>query len=56
MRIIGLALNFLLTLSFSRVACERSFSALKVIKNHMRNTLYSDNLNSGRKRPFNEFR
>ena len=44
--LIGLALKFLLPLSFSQAACERSFSTLKVIKNRMRSTLPSDNLNS----------
>lgn len=44
--LIGLALKFLLTLSISQVACERSFSTLKVIKNRMRSTLSSDNLNA----------
>ena len=44
--LVRLALNFLLTLSFSQVACERPFSKLKVIKNNTRSPLSSDNLNS----------
>ena len=36
---IGLAYKYLLTLSVTQVACERSFSALKVIKTHMRSRL-----------------
>jgi hypothetical protein len=44
--LIGLAFKFLLTLSLSQVACERSFSTLKNIKNRMRSTLSSDYLNS----------
>jgi hypothetical protein len=38
--------KFLLTLSLSQVACERSFSTLKNIKNRMRSTLSSNYLNS----------
>ncbi len=41
---IGLAYKYLLTLSVTQVACERSFSALKVIKTHMRRRLSQVNL------------
>ena len=41
---IGLAYQYLLTLSVTQVACERSFSTLKLIKTHMRNMLSQDNL------------
>lgn len=44
--LLGLAYKFLLTLSLSQVACERSFSTLKIIKNRMRGTLSAENLNS----------
>lgn len=33
--VIGLAYKYLLTLSLSQVACERSFSTLKFIKNRL---------------------
>ena len=38
-RVIGLAYKFVLTLSVTQVACERSFSTLKYIKNRLRNSL-----------------
>ena len=41
---IGLAYRYLLTLSVTQVACERSFSALKVIKSHLRSRLSQGNL------------
>ena len=41
---IGLAYKFLLTLSDTQVACERSFSALKIIKSRIRSVLSHDNL------------
>jgi hypothetical protein len=44
--LIGPPFKFLLTLSLSQVACERSFSTLKNIKNRMRSTLSSNYLNS----------
>ncbi|KAJ4945620.1 hypothetical protein JOQ06_023301 [Pogonophryne albipinna] len=37
--VIGLSYKFLLTLSFSQVACERTFSTLKYVKNRLRTTL-----------------
>ena len=43
---IGLAYKYLLTLSTTQVACERSFSTLKFIKNRLRSTLSSDNLDA----------
>jgi len=39
--VIGLAL---LTLSFSQVACERTFSTLKFVKNRLRSTLTQERL------------
>ena len=42
--IIGLAYKFLLTLSVTQVACERSFSTLKYIKNRLRSTLSQEHL------------
>lgn len=42
--IIGLAYKFLLTLSVTQVACERSFSTLKWIKNRLRSTTAQDHL------------
>ncbi|XP_034051779.1 uncharacterized protein LOC117532559 [Gymnodraco acuticeps] len=44
--IIGLAYRFLLTLSVTQVACERSFSTLKLIKNRLRSSLSQQNLES----------
>ena len=44
--LIALGYKFLLTLSLSQVACERSFSTLKIIKNRMRSSLSSNNLNA----------
>lgn len=37
--VIGLAYKLLLTLSITQVACERSFSTVKLIKNRLRSTL-----------------
>ncbi|XP_060781697.1 uncharacterized protein LOC132889330 isoform X2 [Neoarius graeffei] len=42
--IIGLAYKFLLTLSVTQVACERSFSTLKFIKDRLRSTLSQQHL------------
>lgn len=42
--VIGLAYKFLLTLSFSQVACERTFSTLKYVKNRLRSTLTQERL------------
>lgn len=42
--VIGLAYTFLLTLSITQVACERSFSTLKFVKNRLRSSLSQDNL------------
>lgn len=42
--VIGLAYKFLLTLSFSQVACERTFSTLKFVKNRLRSTLTQERL------------
>lgn len=41
-----LAYKSLLTLPVTQVACERSFSTLKYIKNRLRNTLTNENLES----------
>ena len=41
---ISLAYKYLLTLSTTQVACERSFSTLKYVKNRLRSTLSADNL------------
>jgi len=41
---LSLAYNYLLTLPVTRVACERSFSTLKFIKNRLRNTLTNEHL------------
>ena len=41
---IGLAYKFFLTLSVTQVSCERSFSALKVIKSRIRSLLSQDHL------------
>ena len=38
------AYKFLLTLSVTQVACERSFSKLKIIKSRIRNSLSQDHL------------
>ena len=43
-QIIGLASKVLLTLSVTQVACERSFSTLKCIKNRLRNSLSQQHL------------
>ena len=42
--VLGLAYKYLLTLSLTQVACERTFSILKFIKNRLRSTLSSDKL------------
>lgn len=42
--LIGLAYKYILTLSFTQVACERSFSTLKFVKNRLRSTLNQENL------------
>ena len=42
--VIGLAYKFLLTLSITQVACERSFSTLTFVKNRLRSSLSQDNL------------
>ena len=42
--VIGLAYKFLLTLSFSQVSCERTFSTLKFVKNRLRTKLTQDHL------------
>lgn len=36
--------KFILTLSVSRVACERAFSTLKLVKNRLRTSLNQENL------------
>jgi len=41
---IGLGHKFLLTLSVTQVACERSFSTLKFIKNRLRSTASQEHL------------
>ncbi|KAJ8386345.1 hypothetical protein AAFF_G00174420 [Aldrovandia affinis] len=42
--ILGLAYKYLLTLSLTQVACERTFSTLKFIKSRLRSTLSGDKL------------
>lgn len=42
--LIGLGYKFLLTLSVTHVACERSFSTLKFIKNRLRSTASQEHL------------
>lgn len=42
--LLGLAYKFLLTLSITQVACERTFSTLKFIKNRLRSKLSQDHL------------
>uniref|UniRef100_A0AAQ5XSS1 DUF4371 domain-containing protein n=1 Tax=Amphiprion ocellaris TaxID=80972 RepID=A0AAQ5XSS1_AMPOC len=42
--LLGLAYKFLLTLSVTRVACERSFSTLHYIKNRLRSSLSASKL------------
>lgn len=42
--VIGLAYKYLLTLSISQVACERTFSTLKFVKNRLRSTLHQEHL------------
>lgn len=42
--LLGLAYKFLLTLSVTQVACERSFSTLRYIKNRLRNSLSTSEL------------
>lgn len=39
-----LAYQFLLTLPVTQVACERSFSTLKYIKNRLRSTMSNEHL------------
>ena len=41
-----MAYKFLLTLSVTQVACERSFSTLKYIKNRLRSTLSQEHLSA----------
>ncbi|XP_065640265.1 uncharacterized protein LOC124815202 isoform X2 [Hydra vulgaris] len=43
---IGLAYKYNLSLSFTQVACERSFSILKFIKNRLRSSMAQENLQS----------
>lgn len=43
---IGLAYKYMLTLSFTQVACERSFSFLKFIKNRLRNSMNQEKLDA----------
>ncbi|XP_030271602.1 uncharacterized protein LOC115580951 [Sparus aurata] len=42
--VIGLAYKFLLTLSVTQVACERTFSTLKFVKNRLRTSMSQDRL------------
>ncbi|KAI4826591.1 hypothetical protein KUCAC02_030036, partial [Chaenocephalus aceratus] len=42
--VIGLGYKFLLTLSFSQVACERTFSTLTYVKNRLRTTLTQEHM------------
>ena len=42
--IIGLGYKFLLTLSVTQVACERTFSTLKYVKNRIRSSMSQDRL------------
>lgn len=42
--LIGLAYKFLLTLSVTQVACERTFSTLKCVKTRLRSTISQDHL------------
>lgn len=42
----SLAFQYMLTLSFTQVACERSFSILKFIKNRLRSSMGQDKLNT----------
>jgi len=42
--VIALAYTFLLTMSITQVACERSFSTFKFVKNRLRSKLSQDNL------------
>lgn len=42
--VIGLAYKFLLTLSITQVACERSFSTLKFVKNRLRSSMTQDHM------------
>jgi hypothetical protein len=44
--IIGLAYKYMLTLSTTQVACERSFSTLKFIKNRLRSSMSEQNLDA----------
>lgn len=42
--LLGLAYKFLLTLSLTQVACERTFSTLKFIKSRLRSNLSASEL------------
>jgi len=42
--LLGLAYKFLLTLSITQVACERTFSTLKFIKTRLRSKLSQEHL------------
>ena len=42
--LLGLAYKYLLTLSLTQVACERSFSTLKFIKSRLRSSLSANKL------------
>lgn len=42
--VVGVAYKFLLTLSSTQVACERSFSALKYVKGGLRSCLPQEHL------------
>ncbi|CAL9702122.1 unnamed protein product [Knipowitschia caucasica] len=42
--LIGLAYKYLLTLSVTQVACERTFSILKFVKNRLRTSLSQEHL------------
>ncbi|KAJ4945965.1 hypothetical protein JOQ06_023643, partial [Pogonophryne albipinna] len=44
MHIIGLGYKFLLTLSVTQVACERTFSTLTFVKNRLRTSMTQDRL------------
>lgn len=41
---LSIAYKFILTLSFTQVGCERSFSTLKMIKNRLRSTMTQEHL------------
>lgn len=44
--LIGLAYKYMLTLSCTQVACERSFSVLKFVKNRLRSSMSAEHLDS----------